>query len=81
VSLPNLDAFLAHARRTPALREQLKQPLELPQLLALAAAEGFAVEEADVLAAQLREESSLSAQELQERAGADARKLRSFIHS
>lgn len=81
MSLANLDAFLAHARRTPALQERLKQPLELPELLDLAAGAGFVVEEADVLAAQQRQDSSLSAQELQARAGADARKLRSFIHS
>lgn len=81
MSLADLDAFLAHARRTPTLLGQLRQPLELQELLNLAAGAGFAVEEADVLAAQQREESGLSAQELQERAGSDARKLRSFIHS
>lgn len=81
MSLADLDAFLAHARQQPALRERLGQPLELQELLSLAAAEGFPVEENDVLAAQQREEASLSAQELQERAGVDARKLRSFIPS
>ena len=79
LSLEQLDAFLAHARRSPSLIEQLQQPLELEALLALAAAEGFAVSEADVIAAQAREEESLSDEELQRRAGQDARKLRTFI--
>ena len=79
LSLEQLDAFLAHARRSPSLSEQLQQPLELEALLALAAAEGFAVSEADVVAAQAREEESLSDEELQRRAGQDARKLRTFI--
>ena len=79
LSLEQLDAFLAHARRSPSLMEQLQQPLELEALLALAATEGFAVSEADVIAAQAREEESLSGEELQRRAGQDARKLRTFI--
>jgi hypothetical protein len=51
----------------------------LPELLALAAAEGFAVLEDDVIAAQLREEQGLDATELQRRAGLEARRLRTFI--
>lgn len=79
LSLPQLDAFLAHARSTPELRARLQQPLELADLLALAAEAGFAVEEADVIAAQLREEERLDAAELQRRAGEEARRLRHFI--
>ncbi|MFM2081086.1 MAG: hypothetical protein RLZZ124_895 [Cyanobacteriota bacterium] len=79
VSLEQLDAFLIHARATPALAERLQGPLPLEDLLALAAAEGFAVEEADVIAAQLREEEGLSDAELQRRAAQEARRLRTFI--
>ena len=79
LSLDQLDAFLAHARSHPQLAERLEQPLDLEELLALAAAEGFAVQEADVIAAQLREDEQLSDQELQRRAGEEARRLRSFI--
>lgn len=79
MSLEQLDAFLDHARRTPELAERLGQPLPLEDLLALAAAAGFAVEESDVVAAQLREEQRLSCGELQQRAGQEARRLRSFI--
>lgn len=81
MSLTDLDAFLEHARHTPALETQLNGPLELEALLELAAAEGYALTEADVLAAQEREEARLSDEELQQRAGVDARKLRSFIPS
>ena len=81
MSLTDLDAFLEHARQTPALQAQLNGPLELEALLELAASEGYALNEADVLAAQEREEARLSDEELQQRAGIDARKLRSFIPS
>ena len=79
MSLQQLDAFLAHARERPALAQRLREPLELPELLELAAAEGFAVLEDDVIAAQVREEQTLDATELQRRAGLDARRLRNFI--
>ncbi len=79
MSLATLDAFLAHARRDPALAERLQQPLELPEFLALAREAGFALEEGDVIAAQQREEARLSDGELQARAGAEARRLRHFI--
>lgn len=79
LSLEQLDSFLAHARSQPQLAARLQQPLDLEELLQLAGAEGFAVEEADVIAAQLREEERLSDQELQRRAGEEARRLRSFI--
>ena len=79
MSLQQLDAFLAHARERPALAQRLREPLELPELLELAAAEGFAVLEDDVIAAQVREEQTLDDTELQRRAGLDARRLRTFI--
>ena len=79
MSLAQLDAFLAHARTTPDLVERLRQPVEVQELLALAASHGFALEEADVIAAQVRAEEALSDAELQHRAGLEARKLRSFI--
>lgn len=79
LTLPALDAFLAFAQADGTLAERLRQPLELEELLALGRSHGFALEAEDVLAAQQREEASLSAAELQQRAGADARKLRSFI--
>ena len=79
LTLPALDAFLAFAQADGSLAERLRQPLELEELLALGRSHGFELEAEDVLAAQQREEASLSAAELQQRAGTDARKLRSFI--
>jgi predicted ribosomally synthesized peptide with nif11-like leader len=82
MSLDQLDAFLAHAHGRPELDRQLhdhENPLDLAAFLALARAAGFAVEEADVIAAQQRQEATLSDQELQERAGAEARRMRHFI--
>jgi predicted ribosomally synthesized peptide with nif11-like leader len=85
VSLERLDAFLAHARQSPQLATQLAtqlaEPLELQDFLELARGAGYALEEADVIAAQQRQESSLSDAELQERAGAEGRRLRNFIYS
>jgi predicted ribosomally synthesized peptide with nif11-like leader len=82
MSLDQLDAFLAHARLHPEIEHRLhepSQPLELAEFLTLAHEAGFTVEEADVIAAQQREEGQLSDEELQERAGAEARRLRHFI--
>lgn len=82
MSLDQLDAFLARAKQDPVLRRRLQDPANPPELgefLSLAQAAGFAVEEADVLAAQQRAEAALSDVELQRRAGEEARRLRHFI--
>ena len=79
MSLEQLDAFVAAARHDPSLQAQLEQPLELAAFLALARGAGYALSEADVIAAQARAEQGLSDQELQRRAGEEARKLRHFI--
>ena len=82
MSLHQLDAFLAHAEKDPELARRLHdhaQPLDLEAFLALARQAGYAVEEADVFAAQLRAEETLSDAELQRRAGDEARRLRHSI--
>ena len=79
MSLDQLDRFLAHARQRPELQSQLHEPLELPAFLALAREAGFAVEASDVIAAQQRAEADLSDEELQQKAGQEARRLRHFI--
>ncbi len=82
MSLAQLDAFLAHAHGLPDLDRRLhdhENPLDLGGFLALAREAGFEVEEADVIAAQQREEESLSDADLQRRAGSEARRLRHFI--
>jgi len=80
MSLAQLDAFLAQARSEPQWQAQLAEPLELAEFLALARGAGFNVDEADVIAAQERQQAALSDQELQALAGVEARKLRHFIH-
>jgi len=83
MSLEQLDAFLASARRDPELRLRLQNrddPPDLQEFLALASRAGFQVEEADVIAAQLRGDAELSNEELQRRAGEEARRLRHFLH-
>jgi predicted ribosomally synthesized peptide with nif11-like leader len=79
MSLEQLDAFLAHSRQQPALQGRLQEGVDLESFLALARDAGFAVEEADVIAAQQRAEADLSDAELQRRAGEEARRLRHFI--
>jgi len=84
MSLQQLDAFLAHARTAAgadgeALRRDLASPLDLEAFLALALRHGYPLAEADVLAAQAREDSRRSDAELQRQAGEEARRLRSFI--
>ncbi len=82
MSLEQLDAFLTHASRHPELAHRLHdpgQPVEIEEFLRLAADAGFPLSEADVIAAQQREEAGLSDAELQHRAGAEARRLRHFI--
>ena len=81
MSLEQLDAFVAASRRDPVLQQQLQQPLELAEFLALARGAGYALTEDDVIAAQVRQDASLSDTELQERAGVEARKLRNFINA
>ena len=82
MSLEQLDAFLARAKGDPELSARVQnpaEPLELSDFLALAHAAGYCVDENDVIAAQQRAEESLSDEELQRRAGEEARRLRHFI--
>ena len=79
MSLDQLDAFLVHARSDAALARRLQDPQDLEAFLALAREAGFTVDADDVIAAQQRAEEALSDQELQRRAGEEARRLRHFI--
>ena len=79
MALHQLDQFLQQARLDPNLAKQLEQPMDLEAFLALASQAGYQLSEQDVLAAQARQEASLSNRDLQQRAGEEARRLRSFI--
>ena len=81
MSLEQLDAFLAFARNSSDLQARLQEPLDLEAFLELARGAGYGLTEDDVIAAQVRQESTLSDTELQERAGVEARKLRNFINA
>ncbi|MEA5423426.1 Nif11-like leader peptide family RiPP precursor [Synechococcus sp. CCY9202] len=81
MSLDQLDAFLARARADADLQQRLNQPLELAAFLALAAEQGYQLSESDVIAAQQRQESELSDEELQHRTASEAYRLRHFIPS
>ncbi|MEB3200541.1 MAG: Nif11-like leader peptide family natural product precursor [Synechococcaceae cyanobacterium] len=82
MSLQQLDAFLAHARQDPELRQRLQdpsRPADLQEFLALARSAGFSLTAEDVIAAHQRAEDDLSDEEIQRRALAEARRLRTFI--
>lgn len=79
MSLSQLDAFLAHCRSRPELQEQLHGGVDLETFLALACEAGFELSEIDVIQAQQRADADLSDEELQRRAGEEARRLRHFI--
>ncbi len=79
MSLQQLDAFLEHCRSQPELQERLHGGVDLEAFLALARGAGYELSEHDVIEAQQRAEADLSDEELQRRAGEEARRLRHFI--
>ena len=79
VSLQDLDRLMALRQQDPALAARLRQPLDLEAFLALASEFGCSVTEADVFAAQQREDSQRSAEELQRQQADESRRLRTFI--
>ena len=79
MSLQKLDAFLTHCQSRPELHDRLHGGVDLETFLALAAEAGFELSENDVIEAQQRAEADLSDEELQRRAGEEARRLRHFI--
>jgi len=82
MGLEQLDAFLTYARQRPELQRQLQDqsnPLDLADFLALARGAGFELIEADVIAAQVRQDEQLSDAELQGQAAREARRMRNFI--
>ncbi|MGC6483949.1 MAG: Nif11-like leader peptide family natural product precursor [Synechococcus sp.] len=79
MALADLDQLLAMRRDDPALAERMADALELEELIALAADRGLQITEADVFAAQQREQSSAPAGQLQQQAAQESRRLRHFI--
>ncbi|EAQ68935.1 nif11-like leader peptide domain protein [Synechococcus sp. RS9909] len=79
MALADLDRLLELRGQDPELAQTMAEPLAMDQLIALAAARGLAVTEADVLAAQERADAAMAPQQLQERVAQEARRLRHFI--
>ena len=79
MALADLDQLLALRVDDAALAEQLKGPLDLEGLIAIAAERGLVVTEADIFAAQQRDQAAISSAQLQREAAQDARRLRHFI--
>jgi hypothetical protein len=79
MALADLDRLLELRGQDPELTQAMAEPLAMDQLIALAAARGLAVTEADVLAAQERADAVMAPQQLQERVAQEARRLRHFI--
>jgi hypothetical protein len=79
MALSDLDQLLALRRSDQALAERMAGPLDLEELMALASERGLDVTEADVFAAQQREQQGRSSTELQQDAAQESRRLRHFI--
>ena len=79
MSIKDLDRLLALRQEDPLLEKQLEDAIEVEQFLELAQEHGLDVTEADLFAAQQRDEGSLSAEELQRRMAEESRRLRHFI--
>ena len=79
MALADLDQLLALRVDDAALAEQLKGPLDLEGLIAIAAERGLVVTEADIFAAQQRDQAASSSAQLQREAAQDVRRLRHFI--
>ena len=79
MSIKDLARLLALRKEDPLLDKQLEDAIEVEQFLELAQDRGLDVTEADLFAAQQRDEGSLSAEELQRRMAEESRRLRHFI--
>ncbi|MEB3157941.1 MAG: Nif11 family protein [Synechococcus sp.] len=79
MTLADLDQLLALRQQDAGLAERMAGPMDLEELIALAAERGLTISEADVFAAQQREQSSCPSAALQHQAAQDALRLRHFI--
>ena len=79
MALADLDQLLALRQSDQALARRMAGPLDLEELMVLASERGLEVTEADVFAAQQREQQGLSSAELQQEAAQESRRLRHFI--
>ena len=79
MSLQDLDTLLQQRREEQELAERLSEPLSVETLIELGRQRGLSITEADVISAQLREDSDAPSAELQRRMAEESRRLRHFI--
>ena len=79
MSLQDLDTLLQQRREEQELAKRLSEPVSVETLIELGRQRGLSITEADVISAQLREESDAPSAELQRRMAEESRRLRHFI--
>ena len=79
MSLQDLDTPLQRRREEQELAKCLSEPVSVETLIELGRQRGLSITEADVISAQLREDSDAPSAELQRRMADESRRLRHFI--
>ena len=79
MSLQDLDTLLQQRLEEQELAKRLSEPVSVETLIELGRQRGLSITEADVISAQLREDSDAPSAELQRRMAEESRRLRHFI--
>jgi len=79
MSLQDLDTLLQQRREEQELAKRLSEPVSVETLIELGRQRGLSITEADVISAQLREDSDAPSAELQRRMAEESRRMRNFI--
>ena len=79
MSLQDLDNLLNQRQEEQELATLLSEPVSVETLIELGRQRGLSITEADVISAQLREDTDAPSAELQRRMADESRRLRHFI--
>ena len=79
MSLQDLDTLLQRRHQEQELAKRLSEPVSVETLIELGRQRGLSITEADVISAQLREDSDAPSADLQRRMADESRRLRHFI--
>lgn len=79
MSLQDLDNLLNQRQEEQELAKLLSEPVSVETLIELGRQRGLSITEADVISAQLREDTDAPSAELQRRMADESRRLRHFI--
>ena len=79
MSLQDLDNLLNQRQEEQELAKLLSEPVSVETLVELGRQRGLSITEADVISAQLREDTDAPSAELQRRMADESRRLRHFI--